>query len=253
VHLPREGYGDRCDRRSCDRVHQEVVAGRDDHEHDERRIEKTEHAKRAAPAVTHETRADDHGVADVHTRHRGERVVEGRDQAVIQVDMPAGDGVCDPERGGARRRCREREVPDQRERACEQQCRSDEGERVGPATVEPEQVHAGDRQVQCQVEQSERPDQSGKRTGRALNMPLDEDVQGALERGDVVRVSKRRCAISRDQAACRLVQGIEREDAGRLHDERMPLGNPGERRTDPQRRHAASQSRSSGASNSSVS
>ena len=81
-----------------------MVAGRNDDEHDEHRVADSEETHRGVPAVHEKARADDERIADVHARNRGERVVEGADEAVVQVDLAARDRVGEPSaamRGGA--------------------------------------------------------------------------------------------------------------------------------------------------------
>jgi hypothetical protein len=219
-----------------------VVPGRDDDEQDEQRIDDAEDAQPRAAAVQHEARADDERVADVHARHRRERVVERADETVVEVDLAAGDRVGDAEPGDARGRGREHEVADEREPAREQQRRPHERERVRPAAVQPEQIHAGDREVQRQVEEAEQPDRAGQRLRGVLHVALDEDVQRPFERRDVVSVADRGGAIAGDQPARRLVQAVEREHARRLDDERVPPGCTAERHPDRRRRHAVTSS-----------
>jgi hypothetical protein len=219
-----------------------VIAGRDDDEQDEQRIDDAEATQPRAAAVQHEAGADDERVPDVHARHRGERVVERADETVVEVDFPARDRVGDAEPCDARRRRREDEVPDEREPAREQQRRPHDGERVGPAPVQPEQVRAGHREVQRQVEEAEHPDRAGQRLRRVLHAALDEDVQRPFERRDVVRVPDRGGAVAGDQPARGLVERVEREHARRLDDERVPPGCTAERHSDRRRRHAVTSS-----------
>jgi hypothetical protein len=223
-----------------------VIARGDDDEHDERRVDDPEEAQRRAATVRDEARADDERVAHMHARDRGERVVERAHETVVQVDAPAGDRVRDAEPRFARRRRRKHEVADQRERAREQQRRPDERKRAGTAAVQPDQVRAGGRKVQRQIEEPERSDHSRKGLCGGLDVRLGEDVKRPLQRRDIVRVPDRNHAIAGDQPARRFVQRVQSENPGRLDDERVPLGSPAERQPDPRTRHAVASARSSG-------
>jgi hypothetical protein len=64
----------------------------------------------------------------MHARHGGVRVVQRADEAAVEVDVPAGDGVDDADAGQPRRCRRKDEEADEGESAREQQCGADERE-----------------------------------------------------------------------------------------------------------------------------
>src|SRR5262249_59566821 len=61
-------------------VEEEVVAGIDDHEQHERRVERSERAHERAASVVEQAGADDQRVADVHAGDGGVGVVERADE-----------------------------------------------------------------------------------------------------------------------------------------------------------------------------
>src|SRR5207244_3457120 len=103
------------------------------------------------------------------------------------------------------------EVADQRESAREQERCPDQGKRARPTAVEPEQQSAGDGEVQGQVGESERADQSRDRPCAVLHATLDEEMERLLERDDLARVSDRNAGVAGDEPAARLVEGVEHE------------------------------------------
>jgi hypothetical protein len=90
-----------------------VVAGRDDDEQDERRIEERNRTRDAATTEPEDACGDDQRVADVHARHRGVGVVDRADEPVVQVDVRVRDRVGDPDTREARRRGRIGEEADE--------------------------------------------------------------------------------------------------------------------------------------------
>src|SRR5439155_20175446 len=77
---PHEGHRYDRDGRAGGGVEEEVVARGDDHEENEDRIRGGDHLDESAPGEhPHGGRRED-GEADVHARHRGERVVEARER-----------------------------------------------------------------------------------------------------------------------------------------------------------------------------
>ena len=96
-------------------VEEEVVAGGDDHEQHERRVERAERSDEEVPAVAKQAGGDDHRVADVHAGDCGVGVVERTDEAVVEIDVAVGDGVGDAETGQPRWRSRVGEVADESE------------------------------------------------------------------------------------------------------------------------------------------
>jgi hypothetical protein len=81
-------------------VEEEVVAGRDDHEQHEGRVERAECADEQVPGVAEQAGSDDQGIAEVHARNGGVGVVERADEAVVEVDVTVRDGVDDADAGG---------------------------------------------------------------------------------------------------------------------------------------------------------
>jgi hypothetical protein len=75
-----------------------VVGGVDDEQH-EQRIERSDRADEEASTVTEQAGGDDQRVADLHAGHGGVRVVQRTDEAAVEVDVFAGDGVEDADAG----------------------------------------------------------------------------------------------------------------------------------------------------------
>jgi hypothetical protein len=93
----RERGGEPGAERVRDGVEEEMVAGGDDDEHHERRVERPDRAHDVASTVVNQAGGDDQRVADVHAGHGGVRVVERADEAAVEVDLAARDGVDDAE------------------------------------------------------------------------------------------------------------------------------------------------------------
>jgi hypothetical protein len=167
-----------------------MIAGGDDVEHHERRIEHSGEARSASLRVAEETASDDDRVADVHARDRSERVVERADQTAVEVDMRTRDRVGDADACESRRRCRIQDEPGERERAGDEQRRTDERIRSWATPVDPEQEDGCRRQVKRQVRDSECADESGHAVRVSLQPALDEDVQRLLERRDAMRICR---------------------------------------------------------------
>src|SRR5262249_9366629 len=122
----RERGGEAGDERARGGVEEEVVAGGDDDEQDEQRVERSDHADEEDSTVAEQASGGDQRVADVHAGYRGVRVVQRADEAAVEVDVPAGEGVDDADAGQPRRRGRKDEEADEGETAREQQCGADE-------------------------------------------------------------------------------------------------------------------------------
>jgi hypothetical protein len=71
-----------------ERVEEEVVAGRDDDEEHEGRVEQADEANGASATVPKQARGHDECVADVHARDCGVGVIERADEARVEVDWP---------------------------------------------------------------------------------------------------------------------------------------------------------------------
>jgi hypothetical protein len=193
-----------------------VVAGGDDHEQHERRVEHPEHTDCEVPAAPEQARGDDQRVADVHAGDGGVRVVERADQTVVEVDRTVRDGVGDPDPGQARRRRRVDEEADEGEAAREQERGADERERRRAPLVEPDQHHDRDREMHRQVEDAEHARHVRERLDSALYLRLEEDMQRPLEPGDPMSVLVGFGGVAHDQAACDLVEGVQGQNDGRL-------------------------------------
>lgn len=104
-------------------VEEEVVAGRDDDEQHEQRVEHAdEEAHGASAAVAEQAGTDDERLADVHARDGGVGVVERADEARVEVDVAARDGVDDPDPAQPWWGGREDEIADEGKSAREQEC-----------------------------------------------------------------------------------------------------------------------------------
>ncbi len=182
-----------------------MVAGGDDDEQHERRVERSDRADEQASTVAEQGGGDDQRVADVHAGHGGVRVVQRADEAAVEVDVPAGDGVGDADAGQPRRRGRIDEEADEGESAREQQCGADEREALRAAPVEPEQHPGRDGEVKGQVGDAEQAREAGECLNGALHVRLDEEVQRAFERDEPVGVSVglRRCPRRRGHVRAR--------------------------------------------------
>jgi hypothetical protein len=123
--------GEPGDERARGGVEEEVVADGDDDEHHERRVERSDRADEEASTVAEQAGGDDQRVADVHAGHGGVAVVQRADEAAVEVDVPAADGVEDADAGQPRRCGRKDEEADEGESAREQQCGADERESSG--------------------------------------------------------------------------------------------------------------------------
>jgi hypothetical protein len=178
-------------------------------------------------------------------------VVQRADEAAVEVDVAAGDGVGDADAGQPRRRGRIEEEADEGESAREQQCGADEREALRAAPVEPEQHPGRDGEVKGQVGDAEQAGEAGECLNGALHVRLDEEVQRAFERDEPVGVSVGLRRVRADEATCELVEPVQAESAGCLDSERMPHGQPGTepangahaRRADRRGGHAALPSR----------
>jgi len=158
-------------------VEEEVVAGGYDHEQHEERIEQSRDARRALIRVAEETASYDDRVADMHARHRRERVVERADQTAIQVNVRTRDRVGDVDACESRWRSRIQDEADKRERARDEQRRADDRIRLRATTVEPEQEDSCSGQMKRQVRDAERADEARHDVRVSLQPPLEKDVQ----------------------------------------------------------------------------
>jgi hypothetical protein len=153
-----------------------VIAGGDDDQQHEERIEDSGEARGALVAVAQQTTADDHRVADVHARHRRERVVQRADQTPVQVDVVTGDRVGDADARESWWRGRIQDEAGESERAREEQRRADERIRCRASAIEPEQEDGSRCQVKRQVCDSKHSDQPRHRVRGGLNSALDKEV-----------------------------------------------------------------------------
>jgi hypothetical protein len=238
--------GERSDQRARGGVEEEVIAGGDDNEQHEGWVERSDRTDDVTSTVAEQSGGGDQRVADVHAGHGGVGVVERADEAAVEVDVAAGDGVEDADAGQPRRGGRIDEEADEGESAREQQCGADEREAVGAAPVEPEQHPGRDGEVKGQVGGAEQAREAGEVLDDALHVRLGEEMQRPFERDDSVGVSVGFCGVRADEATCELVDPVQREGAGGLGSERMPHGqlaagpadDAGPRRADHRGRHA---------------
>jgi hypothetical protein len=203
-----------------------VVAGGDDDEQHEERIEHSRETRRAPARIAQKTAADDDRVADVHARNRRERVVERADQAAVQIDVRPRDRVGDPEPRESRRGGRIQDESDERERAGEEQRRADQRIRRWATAVEPEQEDGRRGQMKRQVRDAEDTDQSRHEVRVNLHPALEENVHRPLDRRDPMRMADRHATVADHQAPGGFVAGVEREHRQRLRTEGMPHGQP---------------------------
>ena len=229
------GLAPSCLERACDqvadghddaagrRIEEEVVArGDDDDEHDER-IEGARDPERPAARVRGDRYAHDQRVSEVQRRHGGDGVVHAAEEVRAQIQVGAvRDRVDEAEAGEARRRGRIEDVDGERNRRADDHRVADQREPVAVLPVHPEEEADRDAEVKRHVGDAQHRRQRGNGVRRVLQGALAEDVQVALERDDRVRVlagqTQRRVAAAADE----LVDAVEGEEGGALH--QAPMG-----------------------------
>jgi hypothetical protein len=154
-----------------------VVAGGDDHEEHERRVERSKRAHERAATVAEQAGADDQRVADMHAGDSGIGVVERADETAIEVDVAVRDGVGDTDAGQPRRCRRVDEEADEGQPAREQERGANERERRGATLVQPEQHACGDREVKRQVCDAEQAGETRESVDSALHVCFEKQVQ----------------------------------------------------------------------------
>ena len=189
-----------------------MVAGGDDHQQYERRVERPERANESSSSVPEQADGDDQRVTDVHARDGRVRVVERADEPVVQVHMPVRDGVGDADPGQPRWRGRIPEKADERERAGDEQCRADKRKRRRATLMQPETNDGRHCQLNRQLGHAEHPRETRQRVCSVLHPSFDEEMQEPLERNELVGMTVRFLGVADDKAARQLVDAVQGED-----------------------------------------
>ena len=215
--------GDQCAR---DGVEEEVVAGGDDHEQHEGRIERSNRAHERAASLEEQGDADDQCVADVHAGNGGVGVVERADDPLVEVDVAVRDGVGDADPRQPRRCGRVREEPDEGKCAGEEERGANEREGSGASLVQPEQHRHGDGEVEGQVGGAEQAGHTRQGARGVLHVRFEEDVEPPLERDDSVGVVIGFACVTYDETPGELVKAVHAEHGGCFAPQRVPGGQP---------------------------
>jgi hypothetical protein len=186
-----------------------MVAGRDDDEQDERGIERRGRLHESTVCHPGHGRPDDERVAEVHARDCGVGVVERADEARVEVDVTARDGVCDPDPAQPWWGGRVDEVADERKSAREHQCRANQRKGGGTPPVEPEQHADRDSEVKREVGDAEQVDQPRERVCGVLHALLEEQARRALQRDKLARVTYGFGGVADNHAARELIQPVQ--------------------------------------------
>jgi hypothetical protein len=117
---------------------------------------------------------------------------------VVEVDVPARDGVGYSDSGQPRRRGRVSEEADESERARDEECGADERKGGRPTPVQPEKDDGRNRQVERQVGNAKQAGETRQRIDSVLHPPLHEQMQRPLDRNELLGVTVRFRGVADD-------------------------------------------------------